>query len=218
MSAPNQAELWEMKALGAANLYHGQGERGALDPAIKPIDPAMKLAGPVLTVDVPAGDNLALHIAIAKAAPGTVLVVDYKGHMDVAVTGDIMALAAGQRGLAGMVIDGAVRDADEITRLGFPLFARGLSIRGPAKNGTGRVGTPIELGGVAVSSGDVVVGDRDGVVVLAQADWAEALDAARQRDAREEEVRRELLAGRTTVDLMDLPGETIEVSLPDDNV
>ncbi|MEM8687042.1 MAG: RraA family protein [Pseudomonadota bacterium] len=218
MSIPSQAELWEMKALGAANLYHGQDEHGALDPAIKPIDPAMKLAGPALTVDVPEGDNLALHMAISKAAPGTVLVVDYKGHMDVAVTGDIMALAAQQRGLAGMVVDGAVRDADEITRLGFALFARGLSIRGPAKNGPGSVGKPISLGGVAISSGDIVVGDRDGVVVLAQSAWAHALEEARQRDAREDGVRRELLAGRTTVDLMDLPGETIDMSLPADGV
>ncbi len=215
MSMPSQAELWEMKALGAANLYHGQGESGALDPAIKPVDPAMKLAGPALTVDVPEGDNLALHMAISKAAPGTVLVVDYKGHMDVAVTGDIMALAAQQRGLGGMVVDGAVRDADEITRLGFPLFARGLSIRGPAKNGPGCVGKPITLGDVAIRSGDIVVGDRDGAVVLAQSGWAQALDEARQRDAREEDVRRELLAGRTTVDLMGLPGETIELALPE---
>ena len=216
MSNPSQAELWEMKALGAANLYHGQGESGALDPAIKPIDPAMKLAGPALTVDVPEGDNLALHMAISKAAPGTVLVVDYKGHMDVAVTGDIMALAAQQRGLAGMVVDGAVRDADEISRLGFPLCARGLSIRGPAKAGPGSVGKPITLGDVAVTSGDIVIGDRDGVVVLAQSGWAQALEAARQRDAREEEVRMELLTGRTTVELMDLPGEAIEMSLPGD--
>ncbi len=214
MSAPSQAELFELKALGAANLYHGAGETGALDPAIKPIDPAMKLAGPALPVDVPAGDNLALHMAIAKAAPGAVLVVDYKGHMDVAVTGDIMALAARQRGLAGMVIDGAVRDADEITRIGLPVFARGLSIRGPAKNGPGSVGRPIRLGAVKVHAGDIVVGDRDGVVVLAAGGWSQALDAARGREAREEEVRGKLLAGETTVDLMGLSADPIEIEMP----
>lgn len=214
MSAPSQAELFELKTLGAANLYHGAGEQGALDPAIKPIDPAMKIAGPALTVDVPAGDNLALHMAIAKAAPGSVLVVDYKSHMDVAVTGDIMALAAQQRGLAGMVIDGAVRDADEITRIGLPVFARGLSIRGPAKNGPGSVGKPVQLGAVSVASGDIVVGDRDGVVVLAADGWPQALEAARQREAREAEVRGKLLDGATTVELMALPAETIEIEIP----
>lgn len=212
--SPSAAELSEMLALGAANLFHGNSERGALDPAIKPIDPGMKLAGPALTVDVPAGDNLALHLAIAKAAPGTVLVVDYKGHMDVAVTGDIMALAARERGLAGMVIDGAVRDAEEITALGVPVFARGLSIRGPAKNGPGSVGEPITLGDVAVQTGDIVVGDRDGVVVVPADGWAHALDEARQRDAREEEVRRKLAAGETTVGLMGLSEDLIQMKLP----
>ena len=213
MSA-TQLQLEELRKLGAANLYHGNGDRGALDPAIKPIDPAMKLAGPALTVEVPPGDNLALHIAISKAAPGSVLVVDYKGHMDVAVTGDIMAMAAQQRGLGGMVIDGAVRDADEITRLGLPVFARGLSIRGPAKNGPGSVGKPITLGSVTVRSGDMVVGDRDGVVVLPADGWSEALDQAAQRDAREADVRNRLMAGETTVGIMGLPDDPIEVNLP----
>ncbi|MCP5084756.1 MAG: RraA family protein [Alphaproteobacteria bacterium] len=207
-------QLEELRKLGAANLYHGNGDSGALDPAIKPIDPAMKLAGPALTVEVPAGDNLALHIAISKAAPGSVLVVDYKEHMDVAVTGDIMALAAQQRGLAGMVIDGAVRDAEEIARLGLPVFARGLSIRGPAKTGPGSVGNPVTLGAVTVHNGDIVVGDRDGVVVLPAEGWSEALDLARQRDAREEEVRRKLMAGETTVSLMGLSDELIDVNMP----
>ncbi|NNF78789.1 MAG: 4-hydroxy-4-methyl-2-oxoglutarate aldolase [Rhizobiales bacterium] len=209
-----QIQLDELRELGAANLYHGNNDSGALDPGIKPIDPAMKLAGPALTVNVPAGDNLALHIAISRAAPGSVLVVDYKGHMEVAVTGDIMALAALQRGLAGMVIDGAVRDADEIARLGLPVFARGLSIRGPAKMGPGSVGNPVTLGHVVVHTGDIVVGDRDGVVVLPAEGWSEALDLARQRDAREEEVRRKLMAGETTVSLMGLSDDLIDINMP----
>ncbi len=209
-----QAQLDELRELGAANLYHGNGEQGALDPMIKPIDPAMTLAGPALTVDVPAGDNLALHVAISRATPGTVLVVDYKSHMDVAVTGDIMALAAQQRGLAGMVIDGAVRDANEITQLGVPVFARGLSIRGPSKQGPGTVGRPILLGDVSVRTGDIVVGDRDGVVVLAADGWAEALEQARQRNIREEEVRRKLMAGETTMSVMELSEDPIQVDLP----
>lgn len=212
--APSAQELSELLALGAATLFHGNGEQGALNPAIKPIDPTMKLAGPALTVDVPAGDNLALHMAIAKAAPGTVLVVDYKGHMDVAVTGDIMALAARERKLGGMVIDGAVRDAEEITALGVPVFARGLSIRGPSKNGPGSIGKAITLDGVSVHTGDLVVGDRDGVVVLAADGWRQALDDARAREDREADVRRQLANGQTTVELMGLSEDLIDIDLP----
>ena len=201
---PSPAQLSEMLALGAANLFHGNQERGALDPAIKPIASGMKLAGPAVTVDAPEGDNLALHLAISTAPPGSVLVVDYKGHMDVAVTGDIMALAAKQRGLAGMVVDGAIRDADEIEELGVPVFARGLSIRGPSKVGPGSVGEPISMGGVSVETGDIVVGDRDGVVVIGRDRWADALAEARARDAREVSVQEGLKAGKTTVELMKL--------------
>lgn len=201
---PSSEQLSNMLALGAATLFHGNQERGALDPAIKPIAPGMMLAGPAVTVDVPAGDNLALHLAISKAAPGSVLVVDYKGHMDVAVTGDIMALAAKQRGLAGMVVDGVVRDADEIAALGLPVFARGLSIRGPAKNGPGSVGEPISMGDVTVESGDIVVGDRDGVVVIGRGGWAEAYAEACARDAKEAAVQEGLKAGKTTIELLDL--------------
>lgn len=211
---PTAADLSEMMTLGAATLFHGNNEQGALDPAIKPIDQGMKIAGPALTVDVPAGDNLALHLAIAKAEPGAVLVVDCKGHMDVAVTGDIMALAARHRALAGMVIDGAVRDGEEITTLGVPVFARGLTIRGPSKNGPGSIGKAITLGDVAVRTGDIVVGDRDGVVVLAADGWQAALESARQREEREETVRRDLAAGKTTIDLMELSTENIEIELP----
>lgn len=210
---PSAAQLSEMLALGAANLFHGNQERGALDPAIKPIASGMKLAGPAVTVDAPEGDNLALHLAISQAPPGSVLVVDYKGFMDVAVTGDIMALAAKQRGLAGMVVDGAIRDADEIEELGVPVFACGLSIRGPSKVGPGSVGEPISMGGVTVETGDIVVGDRDGVVVIGRDGWTDAFAEARARDAREVGVQDGLKAGKTTVELMSLEGALKQAGL-----
>ena len=201
---PTAEELMEMIALGAATLFHGNQERGAVDPAIKPIGPGMKFAGPAYTVDVPPGDNLALHLAIEKAAPGDVLAVDYKGHLDVAVTGDIMALGAKMRGIAGMVVDGAVRDADEIAGLGLPVFARGLSIRGPEKNGPGSLGRRVTIGGTRVSPGDIAVGDRDGVVIIAKENWREALRNASGRESKEASVKEGLRAGQTTVDLLGL--------------
>lgn len=201
---PTPEQLAEMLALGAATLFHGQGERGAVDPAIKPVAPGMKLVGRALTVDLPAGDNLALHLAISKAQPGTVLVVDYKAHMEVAVTGDVMALASKVRGIAGMVVDGAVRDADEIAEMGFPMFARGLSIRGPAKDAAGVIGEPIRFGGTLVKTDDIIVGDTDGVVVIERDRWHETLEAARAREAKEAAARTRLSEGRTTIELLGL--------------
>ena len=205
---PTREQLAQMMDLGAATLFHGQGELGAVDSAIKPIAPGMKLAGPALTVDVPAGDNLALHLAISKAESGAVLVVDYKAHLDVAVTGDIMAHASMIRGIAGMAIDGAARDADEIAEMGFPIFARGLSIRGPTKSEAGTIGEPITFGGVKVESGDIIVGDTDGLVVIEQSRWQETLAAAAAREEKETSIRTQLSEGKTTVQLLDL-GEAL---------
>ena len=201
---PTREQLAQMMNLGAATLFHGQGEVGAVDSDIKAIAPGMKLAGPALTVDVPAGDNLALHLAISKAESGAVLVVDYKAYLDVAVTGDIMAHASMIRGIAGMAIDGAARDADEIAAMGFPIFARGLSIRGPTKSEAGTIGEPITFGGVEVKSGDIIVGDTDGLVVIEESRWQETLAAAAAREEKETSIRTQLSEGNTTVDLLDL--------------
>ncbi len=206
MSVPTTEQLDEMRALGAATLFHGQGEQGAVDPAIKPIRPGMRIAGPALTVDVPAGDNLALHAAIARAKPGDVLVVDYKGYMDIAVTGDVMALSAKTRGIEGMVVDGAVRDAEDISEMKFPMFARGLSIRGPAKDAPGTIGEPVTFGGIRVQSGDIIVGDADGILVIARENWEETLENARARKAKETGVRKQFKDGKTTVELLGLEG------------
>jgi 4-hydroxy-4-methyl-2-oxoglutarate aldolase len=203
-TTPGQAELEALKALGAATIYEAQGAIGALPVSIKPIAPGMRVAGPALTVDCAAGDNLVLHHAITVAKPGEVLVVDYKGYLEIAAWGDVMSVGAMARGIAGMVIDGAVRDAVEITAMGFPMFAAGLSIRGPAKAMPGRVRVPITLGGQVVRPGDIVVGDQDGVVVIAAERVGEVLAAARAREAKEAASKAELAKGKTTVELVGL--------------
>ena len=201
---PTREQLDEMIALGAATLFHGAGEFGAVDAAIAPIASGMKLAGPVLTVDLPPGDNLALHLAISTAQPGTVLVVDYKQHMEAAAMGDIMALASKIRGITGMAIDGAVREVEAIAEMGFATFARGRAIRGPTKDKRGAVGTPITFGGIGVKSGDIIIGDTDGIVVLAESRWPQALKNATRRENQENAMRQQLSEGRTTVELLDL--------------
>src|SRR5690606_18793986 len=150
----------------AATVHEAQGQKGALSSAIKPLDPAMRLAGPALTVNCRPDDNLAIHYALTIARPGDVIVVDAKGFVEAGAWGDVMTLMARKKGVAGLVIDGSVRDANAIVEMGFPVFSRGISIKGTAKNQPGAVDVPIVCGGVGINPGDVVLGDRDGLVVI----------------------------------------------------
>lgn len=150
----------------AAILADVAGRRGALHGRITALRPRMKLAGPALTVDVRPGDNLMIHAAIALARPGDVLVIDGKADQTSALMGTIMMTACKQLGIAGVVIDGAVRDSLEIDEMDYPVFSVGTNPNGPTKNVPGRIGHPVSCGGVTVRSGDLVVADADGIVVI----------------------------------------------------
>lgn len=165
----------------AAILADVNGRRGALDGRIAALRPRMKLAGTALTVDVRPGDNLMIHAAIALAKPGDVLVIDGKGDRTAALMGTIMMTACKKLGLAGVVIDGAVRDSLEIDEMDFPVFSVGTNPNGPTKNVPGRIGHPVSCGGVTVHSGDLVVADADGVVVIERARVEALLPLARKK-------------------------------------
>lgn len=142
------------------------GRRGALHGRIRALRPRMKVAGPAFTVEVRPGDNLMIHAAMALAKPGDVLVIDGKGDQTSALMGTIMMTACRQLGLAGVVMDGAVRDSLEIDEMDYPVFSVGTNPNGPTKNNGGRIGHPVSIGGVTVRPGDFVIGDGDGVVVV----------------------------------------------------
>ena len=165
----------------AAILADVNGRRGALDGRIAALRPRMKLAGTALTVDVRPGDNLMIHAAIALAKPGDVLVIDGKGDRTAALMGTIMMTACKKLGLAGVVIDGAVRDSLEIDEMDFPVFSVGTNPNGPTKNVPGRIGHPVSCGGVTVHSGDLVVADADGVVVIERERVEALLPLARKK-------------------------------------
>jgi 4-hydroxy-4-methyl-2-oxoglutarate aldolase len=140
--------------------------RGAMHGRIKALRPRMKVAGPAFTVEVRPGDNLMIHAAMSLAKPGDVLVIDGKGDQNAALMGTIMMTACKQLGLAGVVIDGAVRDSLEIDEMDYPVFSVGTNPNGPTKQVSGRIGHPISCGGVAVHAGDFIIADCDGVVVV----------------------------------------------------
>jgi len=182
----------------AAILADVNGRRGALHGRIAALRPRMKLAGPALTVDVRPGDNLMIHAAIALAKPGDVLVIDGKGDQTAALMGTIMMASCRQRGIAGVVIDGAVRDSLEIDEMDYPVFSCGTNPNGPTKNVPGRIGHPISIGNVAVRSGDLVVADADGVVVIERGRVEALLPLARRKVADESARIAAVKAGNTT--------------------
>jgi 4-hydroxy-4-methyl-2-oxoglutarate aldolase len=199
-----QAIYRELRSLGAATVYEAQGAKGAIDSGIKPIDKASRLVGPALTVDTRPADNLMLHYALLKARPGDVLVVDAKGFVEAGPWGDVLTAAAMKRGIAGLVIHGAVRDANAIESMGFPVFCRGLSIKGTGKVHPGKVNVPVCIGDVVIRPGDIIVGDRDGVVVVSADEVSTVLESARAREAKEEAFRLAIEQGASTAELLGL--------------
>ncbi|MFJ7217482.1 RraA family protein [Amycolatopsis sp. NPDC098790] len=154
------------------------------------------MAGTAVTVRTRAGDNLAVYRAFGHCRPGNVLVVDGGGALDQALMGDIMTSYAERAGLAGVVVDGAIRDVAAIRRRPFPVFARGVTHRGPHKNGPGEVNVPVSIGGMVVHPGDLVVGDEDGVLAIPVADAPAVLAGARDQAAREEAALAAIAEGR----------------------
>jgi 4-hydroxy-4-methyl-2-oxoglutarate aldolase len=211
MTEPNDAldrELVEAaRTLPAATLHEAAGKRGALPSAIKPLVPETELCGPAYTVTCPAADNLWLHRALDRVQPGDVLVAYTQGHYEAGYWGDLLTAAAQYRNVAGLVIDGCVRDGKEIAEVGFPVFARGRCIRGTKKDasGPGALGEVVRIGEVEVKPGDLVRGDGDGVVVIPSGEVAAAVAAAETREAAEADVRARIARGERTIDLLGLP-------------
>lgn len=200
-------------ASGSATLMEAHGRNAAMDCGIKPIDPGMRVAGPAYTVSLRPGDNLVVHHAVAKAPAGSVLVVDAKGFCEGGLWGDVLTVAAMARGIAGVIIDGAARDASSICELGFPVFCRALSIKGTLKNQPGQVEVVVQCGGMPVAPGDVVVGDRDGIAVIPANELERTVTAAQKRQAAEARMMAALKAGSTTVELLGLEASLAKFGL-----
>lgn len=181
----------------AAILADVAGRRGAMHGRITALRPRMKVAGPAFTVEVRPGDNLMIHAAIALAKPGDVLVIDGKGDQTAALIGTIMMTACSQLGIAGVIVDGAVRDSLEIDEMNFPVFSVGTNPNGPTKNIGGRIGHPISCGDVTVNAGDFVLADADGVVVVEKNKLASLIPAAHKKVEDEAKRIAQIKEGKT---------------------
>lgn len=198
------ALLAEAKAISTATIHEAQSQFGALPSAIKPLWPELRLAAPAFTVDSPGRNNILIHRAIYEASPGDVLVVKVDDFYEAGYWGEIMGAAARARQLAGLVIDGCVRDAEQLQAMNFPVFCRGICIRGTAKNPGGQLNQNLIIGDVPIAPGDIIVGDRDGVVVIPQESLAQVVANSQQRDAKEAGILKQLAAGETTLDIYNL--------------
>ena len=183
-------------AYAASILADVAGRRGALDGRIAPLAPSMRICGPAFTVEVRAGDNLMIHAAMALAQPGDVLVIDGKGDTTCALMGSIMLNACKVLQLGGVVIDAAIRDTEELRELGFPVFAVGASPNGPTKFVPGRINWPISCGGIAITPGDLIVGDADGVVAIEREKAGSLFELAARKVADERARIADIVAGR----------------------
>ena len=189
-------------AAGTPTLHEALGQRFALDHGIKPIYPGARVVGRALTVQLKPADNLDLHKAIYEAEQGDVLVATANGYMESGIWGEVTTVAAQSVGIAGFVLDGAVRDSREISELQFPVFARGLSIKGSGKNGGGSIGVPIICGGLLVNTGDIVVADADGIVIIPNNLFEEGLAKGKARDEKEAQVMQKIREGQRAMDLL----------------
>jgi 4-hydroxy-4-methyl-2-oxoglutarate aldolase len=200
---PDAAVIEAARTLPASTLHEAGGRIGVMPPAIKPVCAGWRVCGPAVTVHSPGGDNLWLHRALYVARPGDVLVVHVSGVHDYGYWGEIMSAAAKACRLGGLVIDGCVRDGAVLADVGFPVFARGLCMRGTGKDfgARGWINFPVLFDALTVNAGDLIVGDADGVVAVPRERAAEVVAASQQREAKEADVIRRLEQGERTLEL-----------------
>ncbi len=191
----------ELAQLGSATVHEAAGRAAVVDVPLTQILPGSRAAGPARTVRCGQDDNLMVHAAVAEAEPGEVLVLTMPEPAPVALVGELLATQAKGRGVAAILVDAAVRDVEELREVGLPIWARYVRVSGAEKTAPGTIGEPVTVGGATIRSGDVVVLDADGAVVVERARVEEVLGAARVRAEREREKRAKLEAGELSYDL-----------------
>jgi 4-hydroxy-4-methyl-2-oxoglutarate aldolase len=200
--------LGRAASLSSATIHEAAGKIGALPSGLKSAAPSVRLCGRAFPVHSPGGDNLWLHYAIYAASPGDILVASCSGEREFGYWGEVMARAALVRGLGGLVIDGGVRDSLQMLAMGFPVFSARVCIQGTRKHPRlpGSLSAPVQIGSTVIHAGDLVVGDADGVVVIPAVSAQEVIERSFRRDREEQTIFEQLQAGRTTLEIYDLPG------------
>ncbi|HER24777.1 MAG TPA: 4-carboxy-4-hydroxy-2-oxoadipate aldolase/oxaloacetate decarboxylase [Candidatus Atribacteria bacterium] len=190
----------QFKSIAVATVYEASSRKGFINPKIKPIFRGMKLCGPAFTVQTAPGDNIMLHKALEKAQEGDIIVATVGDEYEYGYWGDLMAIQAKTKKIGGLAIDGCVRDSEEIIEMGFPIFSRGVAIRGTVKASLGLINYPINFGGTTVNPGDLILGDDDGMVCVKLQDCIEILAKSKERVQKEEVKAKALMSGISSVE------------------
>jgi RraA family protein len=194
INRPEKTMVESFRGLPVAVIGDEMNRLNCMAARIRPLNHE-PLLGVALTVRVRSGDNLLLHRALDMAEPGDVIVVDAHGDLSNAVAGENMMMWAQQRRIAGVVVDGAMRDLDSIRKMNLPVFCAGIQPNGPYKSGPGEINVPVSCGGILVYPGDIVVGDDDGVISIRPKDAPAVLKTAQSRHQKEEVTRQTILNG-----------------------
>jgi len=192
---PSEDSIAAFRGFFTPNVADVLGRFAGMNPAIKPVKEGLKLCGPAITVRLRPADNLMVHKAVDIAHAGDVIVVDTGGNYTNAPWGELLTLSCLKKGIAGVVIDGVVRDVAAIRKLGFPVFCCGSTPNGCDKDGPGEVNTTITCGGVTVNPGDMILGDDDGVVVVPLSLVDDVIVKTKNKVAQEEKRRQEIAQG-----------------------
>ena len=213
---PDEHFIESFRKLAVATVYEASGRKGFIDCGIKPLAKGMKICGPAFTVQCAPGDNLMLHKALQAAKAGDVLVASMGHGYFYGYFGSLMGTAAMTAKLGGLAIDGCVRDAEELIDMKFPVFCRGVCIRGTTKNGLGTINYPLNFGGTTIYPSDLILGDDDGMVVVRYRDLADVLQKSLDRVANEEKKAEQLRSGISSMELNKLEDVCIALGMKEE--
>lgn len=189
---PSQELVELFRELPVANIDDCMNRTAAIHQDIRPMNSA-KLLGPAFTVKVPEGDNLMFHKAMDMAQKGDVIVIDAGGVTSRAIFGELMLSYCKTRGIAGVIVDGSIRDKDTIAKMDIPVYARGITPNGPYKNGPGEINSVVTFGGQVVRPGDIIIGDEDGVIVVKPEEALELAEKVRAVSKKEMDIMRTMM-------------------------
>lgn len=198
---PDADDVAALSRYGSATIHEAMGRIGLMQPYMRPAYDGAKLCGPAVTVLLQPGDNWMMHVVAEQLTHGDVVVAACTTESDAGFFGDLLATSFRARGGVGLVIDGGVRDTQDLAAMDFPVFAKAVHARGTVKETLGSVNIPVTCAGAVVNPGDVMVADADGVVVVPRQKVAEVAEASKAREAKEAGVRERLAAGELGLDV-----------------